>query len=290
MVNRKGDDVQQLRVVTGGKDVPNVGSWQDFARSFTAHPDAEIFPLLDGKDFEDLAKSIEKNGMMFPIVVDRELRVIDGRNRLRAAVFTGTRPEFVYADMLDFEGDTKQLIAALNLHRRHLSPDQRAAAFVKLLGIHRKELAQQRRVESGKATGGLRGNPKQGGGENAATLPDKRSQRADTRRDVAREAGVSEHKVRQALAAADAGLVDEVAEGKMPLREAAKQAKATQQPKEPKAKAQPKEPQKKPDSKVFVSSKLMKCRQVIETAFAAMRNKWEREQFREELAAFLRRL
>lgn len=48
------------------------------------HPEAEIFPLMDGKSIDELAEDIKVNGMKEPVVIDKNWLVVDGRNRLLA--------------------------------------------------------------------------------------------------------------------------------------------------------------------------------------------------------------
>ena len=94
------------------------------------HPVANIFPLMEGKPFEDICDSIQQNGLLEPIWL-YQMQIIDGRNRYRACIETGTAPRF-----RTYEGDEGDLVAfvvALNLHRRHLSESQRAMVAEKRL-------------------------------------------------------------------------------------------------------------------------------------------------------------
>jgi N6-adenosine-specific RNA methylase IME4/ParB-like chromosome segregation protein Spo0J len=94
-------------------------------RSF--HPLANIFPLLDGDDFENLVADIRGHGQLEPIVIHEEM-VLDGRNRYRACVAAGIEPNFV-----PFKGnDPLAFVISANLHRRHLDESQRAMVAAKL--------------------------------------------------------------------------------------------------------------------------------------------------------------
>ena len=88
---------------------------------FEVHPAAEIFPLLNADGISELADDIERNGLQLPIVLC-DGKLLDGRNRLAACTLVGVDPEFV-----DYDGDDPVgYVVSLNLHRRHLSPSQRA--------------------------------------------------------------------------------------------------------------------------------------------------------------------
>jgi hypothetical protein len=58
------------------------------------HPLAALFPLLEGRAFEEFNADIAMNGLREPIVL-YERKVLDGRNRLRACIEIGTEPVFI---------------------------------------------------------------------------------------------------------------------------------------------------------------------------------------------------
>ena len=51
---------------------------------------ADLFPLIEGEEFQELVEDIRRNGLRTPILLDPDGRVLDGRNR-RAA---GVEPRF----------------------------------------------------------------------------------------------------------------------------------------------------------------------------------------------------
>ena len=78
------------------------------------HPVADLFPLLTGEAFHQLAADIKKNGLREPILLDPEGRIIDGRNRYRACNQAGVEPRFV---QWEGEGTLPEVALSLNLHR-----------------------------------------------------------------------------------------------------------------------------------------------------------------------------
>jgi ParB-like chromosome segregation protein Spo0J len=88
------------------------------------HPLAELFPLLGGTALLELADDIKANGQQQPILACRGT-IIDGRNRLRACELAGVEPLFLIRDDMTEQEITSFVISA-NLHRRHLTTQQRA--------------------------------------------------------------------------------------------------------------------------------------------------------------------
>jgi len=172
---------------------------------FVIHPVARYFPDLPDDEFAELKADIEVRGLAEPILKKGNV-VLDGRHRLRACQELGIEPRF-----LEFKGDDEAAeIASRNIFRRHLTNDQRVAIMAKVLG---PKLANE--AEARMKAGDLRVKSTQGSGRSHELL--------------AREAGVSQHKARQAMhLTRHAGeLVEMVVTGQATLRSAAKQAKAS---------------------------------------------------------------
>jgi N6-adenosine-specific RNA methylase IME4 len=102
------------------------------------HPLANIFPLIEGADFENLVKDIAANGLREPIVLLGK-QILDGRNRYRASVAAKVLPEsfdeltatqirhFKFLGPPEPSHDVLvAFVISKNLHRRHLDESQRA--------------------------------------------------------------------------------------------------------------------------------------------------------------------
>jgi ParB-like chromosome segregation protein Spo0J len=59
------------------------------------HPIADLFPMMTDEELADLAADIKANGLLHPIVVDKEGALIDGRNRARACEIAGVEPTII---------------------------------------------------------------------------------------------------------------------------------------------------------------------------------------------------
>jgi hypothetical protein len=91
------------------------------------HPLADLFPLLEGADFEELVADVRAHGVREPVWI-YDSQILDGRNRYLAAQVAG-----VPCPVRAYEGDDPVgFVISLNLKRRHLSTSQRAMIAAKL--------------------------------------------------------------------------------------------------------------------------------------------------------------
>lgn len=102
------------------------------------HPLANIFPLIEGAEFDALVADVKENGVQQPIILF-EGKILDGRNRYRAATQAGV--EFDTTEY--FEADPLAYVVSLNLHRRHLDEGQRATVAGKLETLKHGERADR---------------------------------------------------------------------------------------------------------------------------------------------------
>jgi hypothetical protein len=100
------------------------------------HPLADIFPLMEGEEFDALVADIRDNGLRESIVTF-EGKILDGRNRYRACLEAGIEPHhhpLVIASKI--ENDEPAALAYVisrNIHRRHLTAKQKRELITKLL-------------------------------------------------------------------------------------------------------------------------------------------------------------
>jgi hypothetical protein len=92
------------------------------------HPLADIFPMLEGKDFADLVTDIKANGLHKKITLHPDGKILDGRNRYRACLKAGVEPRFWTYNGNDPAG----YVVSMNIKRRMLDKGQRAMIAEKI--------------------------------------------------------------------------------------------------------------------------------------------------------------
>ena len=105
------------------------------------HPAAELFPLIEGAEFDALVEDIRANGQREPIWVDKAGRIIDGRNRARACHELGRVPE---QRTWDGDGSPIDFVVSLNLSRRHLTKTQLKILAVDIKSAKAEEAEKRR--------------------------------------------------------------------------------------------------------------------------------------------------
>ena len=100
----------------------------DGTQGLLYHPLADLFPLLDGEEFAELIADIAKHGVREPITL-HDGRILDGRNRARAAAAAGVAcPTRIYDG-----NDPLGFVISLNIRRRHLTASDKRDLIAKLL-------------------------------------------------------------------------------------------------------------------------------------------------------------
>ena len=103
-------------------------------RPMEFHPVAAIFPLMEGREFEDLKEDIRVNGLLESIWTF-EGKILDGRNRYRACKEIGVEPKFREWG----GGSALSFVVSMNLKRRHLTLGQRAQSAAEALPYYEAE-------------------------------------------------------------------------------------------------------------------------------------------------------
>lgn len=173
------------------------------------HPLANLFPMIEGDEFDALSADIKSNGLRDKIVL-LDGQILDGRNRYRAGLMAEVVDvRGVGLHFRDFsfvnDGDPLKFVLSKNLARRHLNESQRAMVAARIANL---------------GHGGARG-------EQAANLPLETMAPPITQSQAASSLNVSPRLVRDAKAVQDKGtpaLQHAVDSGKLAASQAAKAA------------------------------------------------------------------
>ncbi len=98
------------------------------------HPFSEVFPLLEGAPFEELADDIKAHGLREKIWL-YDGKILDGRNRFlacRKAKIAPAYRKYTGKDPLAF-------VVSVNIQRRHLTDAQRAMAAARIATMRQGE-------------------------------------------------------------------------------------------------------------------------------------------------------
>ncbi len=100
-------------------------------RTYRVHPVAALFPLIEGRDYDDLVGDVRARGVQVPVTVSGD-QIVDGRNRVRAAL--DAEVEVPLRELS--AGETAVAVAtSYNLMRRQLSPSQRTVIASELMRL-----------------------------------------------------------------------------------------------------------------------------------------------------------
>src|SRR4029079_8590235 len=102
-----------------------------FYSGYGYHPVADMFPLLEGAEFDKLVEDIRKHGLREPISLF-ERKIIDGRNRERACIKAGVEARYRSIEFDNHDAAAAYVISK-NIRRRHLTPEQKRDLIEKAL-------------------------------------------------------------------------------------------------------------------------------------------------------------
>lgn len=111
------------------------------------HQIADIFPLIEGEEFDKLVEDVRANGLLEPIWLHPDGSIIDGRNRYRACIKAGVAPR---TRTWTGSGSLVEFVLSMNLHRRHLTASQKACVATDVLTWMEKEAAARRKETQGR--------------------------------------------------------------------------------------------------------------------------------------------
>ncbi len=109
-------------------------TWKfDPNKELTTHPLADIFPSMEGKEFDLLVEDIKANGLREPITIFED-KILDGRNRYRAVLKAERQYRLNDASFKPYtEAKPLEFVISANVHRRHLDTSQRALTAARLV-------------------------------------------------------------------------------------------------------------------------------------------------------------
>jgi N6-adenosine-specific RNA methylase IME4 len=152
------------------------------------HPLAEVFPLMNKEEFDQLVTDIEQNGVLQPLTLYRG-HILDGRNRYNAWLEAIQTVPGIPLPREEFTGpDPVTFVMSANYHRRNLNESQRGMVVARITE-HQK-----------------RGRPRKDNGEQAALTQDAIAKMLRVSTDTAqRSRHVLERGTQRLIARVDSG-------------------------------------------------------------------------------------
>lgn len=141
------------------------------SKALRVHPAASLFPEMKDVEFASLKADIRERGLMVPISLSADGRIIDGRHRYRACRELKIEPTCVRNKGYDDEATIASAIVSLNLKRRHLDESQRAMVAARLRVIFAKaNTTPEEKGEGGDSSANLRSEKGKASEKAAAAL------------------------------------------------------------------------------------------------------------------------
>lgn len=177
------------------------------------HPIADVYPRMSKVELEELTADVRRHGLLTPILLHPDGRIVDGRHRFIACEAAGVIPRFV---TWDGKGSLADLVREHNDLRRHMTASQKAAVAVDLEPFYAAE-AKARQAAAGPASG--KGRKPTACGNRATTAPSK------ARESAAKATGASPRYTQDAKAikTASPAVFDAVKQGTVTVSKAKKQ-------------------------------------------------------------------
>jgi N6-adenosine-specific RNA methylase IME4/ParB-like chromosome segregation protein Spo0J len=94
----------------------------DHVAQYDSHPIANLLPAMEEKQLAELTESIRRKGLVNDIILLQGM-VLDGRGRQQACIRAGVSPR--YTEFAGSRDDARAFVIIQNVHRRHLSDEQR---------------------------------------------------------------------------------------------------------------------------------------------------------------------
>lgn len=111
---------------------------------YTNHPAADLFPMMQGKQWEEFKEDIRQNGFQESVTLYKN-QILDGRNRYKAAMELDMLDDLPISEIDDdHQFDPFQWVISRNLHRRHLTESQRGMVAAKLARLQVGDVASQK--------------------------------------------------------------------------------------------------------------------------------------------------
>jgi hypothetical protein len=164
-------DANTLIPDTINKESDQPKSWRAV---LPVHPAADLFPLMSESELQELAGDIIKHGLRYPVILCRKNKsgkpyLLDGRNRLDAMESVGISPfdrDGKLRHWSEREGDPYDIVLSMNVHRRHLTGEQKRELIAKILkakpGESNRKIAKQTKADH-KTVAAVRGELESGG-------------------------------------------------------------------------------------------------------------------------------
>jgi hypothetical protein len=131
------------------------------------HSFADLFPLMEGNEFEELVADLKANGLREKIDLYQG-KIVEGRNRYRALQRLGIDPsanpgKYFRGEIAPHEQNNDDRVRAYviskNIHRRHLTPEQKRDLIAKVIAAKPeasdRQIAKQVKVDH-KTVGSVR--------------------------------------------------------------------------------------------------------------------------------------